>query len=653
MKLTPRFPTVCALALLVLLGMWAARKWWPIGGSGMIVAPGQPPPVARPDTAPADPRRTFATPYRNVRPEVNYVGDEACSVCHPRQSTSYHNHPMGRSLSSVVRASPLERYDRAARNPFDAAGFRYAIERRGERVFHKETAIDPSGTTEFEMEAEVQFVIGSGERGRAYLINRDGYLFASPLSWYSQKGIWDLSPGYASHNPHFGRPIGADCLFCHANQVEPVENTVNRYRQPLFRGTAIGCERCHGPGELHVRSRQKNEAMPGIDDTIVNPRHLEPELREAVCQQCHLQGEERVLRRGRKYFEYRPGLPLQLFFSDFVKPAEHQADTKFVGTVEQMYASRCFQESTDADKLGCTSCHDPHKRPAAEKRVAYFRARCLRCHTEQACSLPRAARLEREKEDSCIACHMPRTGSDVNHTSITDHRIPRRSEGMVKKPTASPWPQLGQMPLVPFPRGSFDPEDREIARDLGIALVDVAEKQPDRTARRLSENALPLLQAAVAADPADVLAWEAKGSALWYQGRLEEALTAFEAALKLAPERETSLYLAATLALRMKRHDLARGFAERAIRVNPWRWQHHQTLAMVRAQERDWPGAIRACQETLTLHPASLPARRLLIAGYLRTGDKQKARTEFAKLLHLSPAEQREALRRWFARQQR
>jgi hypothetical protein len=645
MKLTPVIPTIVAVAVLAALGLLAAWKWWPTGNRPGVV-PSLP--VAG-ETIPTGPRRTFATPYRNVRPDVKYVGDEACATCHPRLSTTYHRHPMGRSMSPVARASALEAYDGAARNPFDVSGFRYAVERRGEHLIHKEAAADQFGAKLFEMEAEVQFVLGSGERARSYLINRDGYLFASPLSWYSQKGIWDLSPGYASNNPHFGRPIGPDCLFCHANQVEPVAHTANRYHLPIFRGTAVGCERCHGPGELHVRLRQSDEVINGVDDTIVNPQNLEHGLREAVCQQCHLQGEQRVLRRGRCYFDYRPGLPLQLFFTDFVKPAEHQDDTKFVGTVEQMYASRCFQESTGSQKLGCTSCHDPHKRPAAEKKSAYFRARCLSCHTEQACRLPRSVRLERN-HDSCVACHMPRTSSDVNHTSITDHRILRRPEGAAQRLSASAWPRPGQIPLVPFPQKAIDPEDKEIGRDLGIALVDLAEKQPDRTARQLSDLALPLLQTALAADPADIPAWEAKGSALWYQGRLQEALAAFDTVLKLAPERETSLYLTATLALRLKRYDPARELAERAIRVNPWRWQYHQVLAMVHAQEENWPKTIRACRATLELYPASFPARRLLVAGYLRTGDQASAQREFAGLLSLSPAEQREALRRWFER---
>lgn len=433
--------------------------------------------------------------------------------------------------------------------------------------------------------------------------------------------------------------------------MEPIAHTANRYRLPIFRGTAIGCERCHGPGELHVQHRQANDEATGMDDTIVNPRHLEYGLREAVCQQCHLQGEQRVLRRGRDYFDYRPGLPLELFFTDFVKPADQQGDTKFVGTVEQMYASRCFQESTGSCKLACTSCHDPHKRPAAEKKAAYFRTRCLSCHTEQACSLPRTVRLERNREDSCLACHMPRTGSDVSHTSITDHRIPRRPEEIAKRPPTSAWPRPGQIPLVPFPHGIVDPEDKELGRDLAIALVDLAEKQPDRIARLLSEIALPLLQTAVSADPADIPAWEAKGSALWYQGRLAEALSTFQTVLNLAPERETSLHLAATLALRTKQRDLARVLAERAIRVNPWRGQYHHVLAMVHAQLENWPDAIRACRETLQLNPANLPARRLLVSGYLQTGNSELAQTEFARLLSLSPAQQREPLQRWFDKQ--
>ena len=44
--------------------------------------------------------------------------------------------------------------------------------------------------------------------------------------------------------------------------------TLNRYEPPIFQGHAIGCERCHGPGELHA---SRGEESAGTDLTIVNP----------------------------------------------------------------------------------------------------------------------------------------------------------------------------------------------------------------------------------------------------------------------------------------------------------------------------------------------------------------------------------------------
>src|SRR5207248_650851 len=126
--------------------------------------------------------------------------------------------------------------------------------------------------------------------------------FQSPITWYPQKGAWDLSPGYATRHHHFARPVPAECLFCHSNHVAAVPDTVNHYRAPIFQGHAIGCERCHGPGELHVRRHEGNEELSQADTTIVNPRRLDPVLADSVCEQCHLQGEVRVLRRGQSSF---------------------------------------------------------------------------------------------------------------------------------------------------------------------------------------------------------------------------------------------------------------------------------------------------------------------------------------------------------------
>ena len=132
--------------------------------------------------------------------------------------------------------------------------------------------------------------------------------------------------------------------------------TINRYQQPIFRGYAVGCERCHGPGELHVR---RPAEVNGQDMTIVNPDSLKPSLRDAVCEQCHLNGHQRVLRLDHRNEDYRPGLPFHEFWT-VLETVDGAAEQRFVGQVEQMHESRCFRASkggSDAPpatiRIGC------------------------------------------------------------------------------------------------------------------------------------------------------------------------------------------------------------------------------------------------------------------------------------------------------------
>jgi predicted CXXCH cytochrome family protein len=560
---------------------------------------------------------------------------------------------MARALAAVAAAPPIERYGKEAFNPFVASGLHYRVRRRENRFFHREWAADPDGKVLAESEAEVQFAVGSAEHGRGYLVNRDGYLFQSPITWYPQAGRWDLSPSYELRNQHFSRPITPGCLFCHCNTADHVPGTVNRYRPPLFEGFAIGCERCHGPGELHVRDRTAGRVVVGLDDTIVNPARLEHSLREAVCQQCHLQGEQRVVRRGGADFDYRPGLPLHLFLMDFVMEGERPDDFKFVSSVEQMAVSRCYRASREPKKLDCTSCHDPHGVPTPAEKVAFYRKRCLRCHTEKSCSLPPAARRAKNKDDSCIACHMPRTGSDINHTSITDHRVPRRADGAGKgKPAPRPFP--GPSALVPFHRDLIGRDDPEAARNRGVALMGMLDRGPPPGAQRqLAEAALPLVERAITRDGFDAAAWKAKGDALWCLGRPQKALAAYETALAEKPGWEAALHAAGNLALDLNRVKAARSYLERAIQVNPWRGQYHYRLAVAFFRRGEWDRAERACRQSLRLEPFNTSARSLLVGCYFRQGREDQARAEFETMLHLTPEDRRPDLRRWFEEQRR
>jgi Tfp pilus assembly protein PilF len=473
------------------------------------------------------------------------------------------------------------------------------------------------------------------------LIDREGYLFQSLLSWYSQPGVWDFTPGFVVRE-QFERPAQATCLFCHCNRVEPVADTVNRYRVPLFQGYAIGCERCHGPGGLHVQAVRRSE---NIEGTIVNPGHLTPALRDGVCQQCHLQGEVRILRRGRQWFDYRPGLPLHLFLSVFVR-AEQLANGEEAGShTEQIYGSRCFRESQG--KLGCISCHDPHALPEPEQQVAYYRRRCLVCHTEQSCGMPPPLRTAKSPTDDCIHCHMPRTGSKIAHRAVTDHRIRRRPDA--KSPPGHNASRLlpGEMPLVLFHRDQANPQDVEAARDLGLALMELSKTYAE-FARQGSAAALPLLEAAVQREPEDVPAWEAKGFALWQLDRKTEALAAFHDALARAPDRELTLTYLAVLAGSLGQRAQAIAYWQRALAVNPWCSQYYYRLAGLLAECQEWRQSLEQADRAIKLNPAAPEMRLLRITCLVQTREKDRARAELDQLIAMRP-EDREKLLAWFA----
>jgi hypothetical protein len=589
-----------------------------------------------------DPRLTFSTPYRNVRPEVKYVGDEACAECHGAIAKSYREHPMGRSLGLVQSVADRQRYGRDDGNPFTSGGLEFLVERRGNRVVHRESARDERDRPIVEAEDEVQYVIGSGTRTFSYLSEREGCVFESPITWYTQKQRWDVSPGYGTGFGHFEREAKPGCLFCHCNSFEPVPNSVNRYKAPTFRGMTIGCERCHGPGELHVRQRQADEkSSSAFDDTIVNPKRLEPSLRDGVCQQCHLQGLVRLLRRDRGVLDFRPGLPLHLFWTYYVSAERSDDELQFVSQFEQLQASRCAIASKGA--LSCTTCHNPHVYPAEKERLTGYRAVCMKCHAERGCTETAARRAA--LQDSCTACHMQRTlSADIDHTAITNHRILRRPIAAAKPGAKS----SGLPRIVSFHQALGGLSVVEKNYDLALALATLPVEKYGLGPGAMMGQAKPLLEEALRRWPNDLEAREAHVYALEIEGRLPEALAETEAILAMSPEREVSLLQAAKFCENLNRINESVGYWQRALQLNPTRSQSHQHLARLYAIREEWAKAVAECLAALRFNPAHIQTRGLLVFALARGGDKVQARIEAERTLALKPPNAEE-LRAMFA----
>src|SRR6266481_5170524 len=142
--------------------------------------------------------------------------------------------------------------------------------------------------------------------------------------------------------------------------------------------------------------------------------------RSLIPQSCHQRG-------GRHAYDFRPGDLLTDYVRHYVLASTEQKSLGAVTQVEALSQSACKRKSGEA--MSCTSCHNPHASPSAEERVSYYRGKCLACHGEAF-----GAKHHPEQAD-CTRCHMSASlSTDIAHTQVTDHRIPRGSDTQALQP---------------------------------------------------------------------------------------------------------------------------------------------------------------------------------------------------------------------------
>lgn len=598
----------------------------------------------RPDELAPDPRLVFDTPFRNVKPGVKYTGDASCAGCHQAHDASYHKHPMGRSAARVGKPGSPENY--SSNNPFQAQGYTLRSEKTPAGDRHVVSIKDGAGQPLPDHVMLATVAIGSGTRGRSYLAVEDGAVFQTPVSWFGQANQkWDLSPSY-DLGTGGRRTITKECLYCHVDSVQPAAGSLNRIAAPFPEQLNVGCERCHGPGELHVRERIDGANPTGVDTSIVNPKHLSHELRSSICQQCHLQGEERITRRGRDIFEFRPGLPWEQFVAVFVRHPNITDFHKSVGQFDQMHVSKCFTGS--GGKLDCTSCHDAHARPEPAQAAAFYRTRCLTCHETKGCTAPPANRAG--KADSCIACHMPKADStSIVHTAVTDHRVLRWERDAVVP--RKPLPEDAD-PIVPFAPTRFAPPPEERERDLAIAFTQTIGKMMRSTRAGqsgYSVQAESRLTRTLERWPGDALAWETLGKLYGHAGSQDLFLDAARKAAKLEPDSDFRLTTLAQALIDARKPAEALTAIEKLEKLNPRLVEHRMLRATVLMNLGEWAKAEAACREALAIHP-QLPVAHLYLAQCrFRQGDAAGGDAEAATAVALAAKpEQKAEFRQWY-----
>lgn len=383
---------------------------------------------------------SFKDEYLNHDSSVKYVGIETCRSCHPSIYNSFIQTGMGQSFNIASRQKSAAEFSEHTVVYDKSSDMSYHPFFKNDSMYIMEFRLENRDTIYKRIE-KVDYIIGSGQHTNSHMMNVSGYIYQLPLTWYAQKKKWDLPPGFENgNNVHFNRAIGIECMSCHNALPGFVENSLNKFKS-VPRG--IDCERCHGPGSLHVKEKLAGKIIDtanAIDYTIVNPKKLSFERQTDVCQRCHLQGNA-IVKRGKTFFDFQPGMKLSDFIEVYMpKYKNHDDEFIMASHAQRLQLSKCFinsskqnQDNSKAETITCITCHNPHVSVKVTGKQIFNNA-CNTCHSVKN-SCKEDLKTRNEKNDDCVSCHMQKSGTiDIPHVTVTDHwiKIPAKKETINK-----------------------------------------------------------------------------------------------------------------------------------------------------------------------------------------------------------------------------
>lgn len=526
--------------------------------------------------------------------EPRYVGSRICFGCHMDIYRSYTKTAMGRSASAPPEGRKL--VPPGGVNVYNGELKRYfQVFTRGGDMYQSEYALGSDGKELFRTTQKLVYGFGALENGNTYLVQRGDRLFEAPLSYFVRVGKWTESPGFEHQDTGFSRAVPTACAACHTGQPKPLPDAPDgSYQQPAFAELSIGCERCHGPGELHVKAKANGPA--GTESLVVNPSKLPGWLSDNICMSCHEEGSARVPQPGKSPLDFRPGTPLEDTVAIFAAPDRaigKSGQVQLLSYYQGMVASACFRGNRN---LSCITCHDPHIEPSS---AFVYRPKCLTCHTTASCKAPAAARRSTTPADNCMQCHMPKKSVvTIAHSALTDHRIIREPDEPLPDFTDEFTKQTGLSHLTALPDHSDVVTPEILFRAYTMALPENPDLRPRWT---------QLLQKLMSEGTSDPYVLGNAGVALVQRNGSPEEFAAGIQFLSRAAAAKVDLPGVYVL------------------------------LGQARAQNGDLPGAVEALQTGISVDPSNASAYGVLARVYANSGQANEALAVIKKYLEDYP----------------
>lgn len=376
--------------------------------------------------------------YAGLSDSARYVGMNTCKGCHPNVHDTYIHTGMGQSFDIAHKAKSSADFSQHPVIYDEYRDFYYAPSWENDSLVFLEFRLEGKDTV-YKRKETISYIVGSGQHTNSHIWQSNGFLYQAPMTFYTQKQQWDLPPGFQDgNNTRFSRTIGLECMSCHNAYPKFEIGSENKYS---FVNNGIDCERCHGPGSIHVKEKTEGiliDTSLYIDYSIVNPSKLPVDLQLDVCQRCHIQGNA-VLNEGKSFFDFKPGMKLSDVMNVFMPVYQGREDEHIMAShAERLKMSPCYQvtlqkiesaEVTDKlrpykNALTCVTCHNPHV-SVKQTNYNHFNQVCGSCHTGNKEPLCKEDKNILEKANyNCVNCHMRlNDATDIPHVSVHDHKI--------------------------------------------------------------------------------------------------------------------------------------------------------------------------------------------------------------------------------------
>ena len=522
--------------------------------------------------------------YFNWADDVEYVGSEQCASCHKEIYETFMRTGMGQSFHVATKEKSKAIYTEHTVLYDTLNNFYYQPFWRNDSLVIREFRLNELADTIHKKEMHVRYIVGSGQHTNSHILEENGYLTQAPITFYTQKGIWDIAPGFDSKlASRLNRIVGKECMTCHNSLPDFVEGSENKFDHVPM---GIGCERCHGPGGEHLKRKLAGEIVDTsrqADYSIVNPKRLSKDLQMSVCQRCHAQGVA-ILKEGKDFDDFKPGKHLSEVMEVFL-PKFDGYQTQFImaSHADRTAMSECYKQS----EMTCISCHNPHV-SVKETNKETFDAACKNCHSSKKdllCSMEESARMA-ENNNNCYGCHMPVSPSiDIPHVTIHDHYI--------RKPI---------------------PEDAKNQIEAFIGLSNITNPK----------NKDPLIRA-----KAYIRFYEAFQS----EARMLDSVQVFLDQTKASLQKqEAEIHLAFLKNDFKKIKQLIP--SEGTVFSDPWNWYR---IGEAFYQEKKWSKAEKFYRKALESRPLNLDFKNKLGSTLMQLGDLTEAKKVFAEIIQENP----------------